>query len=281
MPPLLSDTRTTTGESELQKWPARLAGLADIQLSIRQTIVSGDDVRIAPILTGGKDPAKRLQVHRRHYEMTLVTALVERFPATAWLIGSALVTETARRYICEHPPSGPCIAEYGATFSEFLAVCVGGRLPYVSDFAELEWHLGHVSIATDCRSVPDDVLSRIPAGQLPDIVLGWQTGVRYLQFSWPVDELMRLYLTDTAPESLRLLPEDIWIELRGARGEFHLNRLTRGDFMFRRSIAAGYSLGDAAEAALDVDDKFDPARALHAVLAEGLIVAVKTQRSAQ
>jgi hypothetical protein len=281
VPPLPTEIRTAKYGGSGQNWPPSSVGLGDIQLAIRQAVVYDDDARIAPILTGGKDPAKRLQVHRRHYEASLVTSILERFPATVWLIGSELVVEAARRYIGEHPPRRPCIAEYGVTFPDFLTAYLAGNVPYLRDFAELEWHLGHVSIAIDCGAIPADTLSTFPATELPDLCLGLQPGLRYLQFSWPVDALMRLYLTDTAPDSLEFLPENVWIELRGARGEFSLGRLTRGDFTFRRSIADGCSLGDALEAALDVDSTFDSGTVLNALLAEGLITAVKTPGGAQ
>jgi hypothetical protein len=279
--PPLTDLITTKDASTGLKQQLGSDGLTNMQLAMREAVVSGDDVCIAPILTGGKEPAKRLQVHRRQYETSLITAIVERFPATVWLIGSALVTDAARNYICEHPPRRPCIAEYGEAFPDFLAAYISGNVPYLRDFAELEWHLGHVSIAIDHRPIPADTLSTFTAAELPDLCLGFQPGLRYLQFSWPVDELMRLYLTDTAPDSLQFLQESVWIELCGARGEFHFARLTRGDFTFRKSIANGYSLGDAAEAALEADGTFDPGTALKSLLAAGLITGVNAPGGAQ
>ena len=34
-------------------------------------------------------------IHQRHYATSLTRALVERFPATVWLVGSELVTRAA------------------------------------------------------------------------------------------------------------------------------------------------------------------------------------------
>jgi len=60
----------------------------------------------------------RLSIHRRNYQKSLTEALLVKFPATAWLMGSAFVRQAAERFVCERPPTAPCIAEYGA---EFLA----------------------------------------------------------------------------------------------------------------------------------------------------------------
>jgi hypothetical protein len=71
-----------------------------------------------------------------------------KFPATAWLIGSDAVIQAARAFASEHPPDRPCIAEYGASFPEFLAEQdVGATRLYLRPFAALEWYFGQVSIA--------------------------------------------------------------------------------------------------------------------------------------
>jgi hypothetical protein len=250
--------------------------LAEIQTGIRRALVAGGDPPIAALLTGGRNPLKRIQIHRRHYETSLVTALLGKFPATVWLVGSPFVTEAARHYIREYPPRKPCIAEYGEAFPEFLLTRPAAeRVPYLADFATLEWHIGQVSIEVDQPAVPVDQRSSVPAEALPDAGMTMQTGLRYLHGSWPVDELMRLFLTDSAPDSLEFKPAEVWIEIRGARGEFRINRLTQGEFTFRRSVLECLSMGEAAEAALDTDATFDPGAALVRVVTEGLITGIQ------
>jgi hypothetical protein len=178
--------------------------LAEIQTLFRNAVIEGGTEGIAMWLVGGRDPEQRLAIHRRNYHTSLVDALLTKFPATAWLVGTSFLAEAAAHFVSKHPPQVPCIAEYGAGFPEFLSQCPGAeRLPYLRDFAKLEWYVGLVSIAVDNAS----------------------PGLHYLHASWPVDELMKFYLTDTAPDRFELLPADIWIQVRGARGEFQLNRV--------------------------------------------------------
>jgi hypothetical protein len=87
--------------------------LADIQAGIRDALVDGNGAAVAPVLVGGRRPAQRLAIHQRHYVASLTRALVERFPATVWLVGSELVTHVATLFVREHPPTRPCVAEYG------------------------------------------------------------------------------------------------------------------------------------------------------------------------
>jgi hypothetical protein len=188
--------------------------LADIQTGIRDALVNGNSAAVAPALVGGAHPERRLAIHQRHYVASLTRALVERFPATVWLVGSDLVTHAATSFIREHPPSRPCVAEYGDGFPQWIgAHPAAGSLPYLTQFAELEWHLGRLALATE-HSV----------------------NVHYVHLDWALDELIGLYLTDTAPEEYALRHEDVWLEIRGLRGALQMNRL--GGEEFARRVAA-------------------------------------------
>src|SRR5580704_609622 len=164
--------------------------LADIQAEMRRALVSGETADIAPLMTRG---SKRFEIHRRQYKTSLVAALLGKFPATIWLVGEPFFAAAAGDYIRRFPPQAPCIAEYGENFPRFLAASAGAeRVPYLREFAELEWHIGHVAIATDEQSETLACLRSIPSDELHDAVLRVQGGVRYFQTSWPVDELMKL-----------------------------------------------------------------------------------------
>jgi hypothetical protein len=94
--------------------------LAEVQAAFARAMTTGDAERLDAALVGGTSPRKRLAVHLRHYEASLTSALLEKFPACAWLVGGALVRAAARAYVRLHPPQQPCIAEYGREFPQFL-----------------------------------------------------------------------------------------------------------------------------------------------------------------
>jgi hypothetical protein len=176
--------------------------LADIQSAVRDALVCGDRSALASMLSGGVHPEHRLAIHQRHYRASLMRALLDRFPASVWLVGSDLVADAATSFIREQPPSTPCIAEYGESFPQHLGAHPGARsLPYLSQFAELEWHLGCLALATDDSP-----------------------NVHYLHLDWSLDELIAVYLTDRAPEHFVLRQEDVWLEIRGLRGTLEMHR---------------------------------------------------------
>jgi hypothetical protein len=163
------------------------------------------------MLAGGAHRERRLAIHQRHYAASLTRALMERFPATVWLIGSELFVDAAISFIREQPPSRPCIAEYGESFPQHLgAHSATASLPYLPQFAELEWHLGRLALATDDSP-----------------------NVHYLHLDWSLDELIGVYLADSAPEAFALRREPVWLEVRGLRGTLEMHRLTVDDFLER------------------------------------------------
>jgi hypothetical protein len=252
-----------------------MQSLGEIQSGLRNAVVNGDFVPITPLLLGGRTPEHRLAIHRRHYQTSLIKALLEKFPATIWLVGSRFVTEAARIFAAKHPPGAPCIAEYGEEFPGFLATCQGADLvPYLQAFAKLEWHIGHVAIAVDEQPVAIERFSAVSTEVLTNTTLTMQTGVRYLETSWPLDELIKIYLAETRPDRLVFEQANVWLEIVGTRGEFRIDRLAQSDFIFRRSILQGYTIGEAAEMALEANSSFHAGRALVALVRDGLVAAM-------
>jgi hypothetical protein len=185
-----------------------MSRLAEIQSAVRDALVRGHGSALTSILSGGLHAERRLAIHQRHYTASLTKAILNRFPATVWLVGSDLVTDAASSFIREQPPSKPCLAEYGESFPEHLgAHPAAAPLPYLRQFVELEWHLGRLTLATD---------------ESPH--------VHYLHLEWSLDELIGVYLADSAPEQFALRREDVWLEILGVRGTVEMNRLNVGEF---------------------------------------------------
>jgi hypothetical protein len=250
-----------------------MLSLAETQARLRAAVVEGERAEVAPLLAGGRDPAKRLAIHQRNYETSLVNVLLGKFPAVVWLLGMPFVRNAAKDFVRRHPPRAPCVAEYGEDFPAFVA----GRAdaaPYVERVGRLEWHLGHVALAIEHQAVAIESLATIDPANLPDVVLALQPGLRYLAAPWPIDDLMKLYLTEEIPDTYEFARADVWLQIRGARGTFRFDRLTEAAFVFRSALAQGSPLGAASEQALDAEASFDPGLALAALVAEGLVTGV-------
>jgi len=249
----------------------RVLSLADLQSSVARAMTTGEREPFVARLVGGANPAKRLDIHLRHYETSLTAALRDKFAACAWLAGGDLVNAAVRAYVRARPPRQLCIAEYGHDFPQFLASYGRARtIPYLESFAALEWAVGQVSIAIDYPPLAWSDLAQVGPKRLIDSALVLQPGLRYLRAAQNVDELMTMYLRGNEPERFVLPESDTFIEVRGARGTVHLARLDGPTFAFRKEIAAGSSIGDAAGRALEYLSTFDPGEALRLLVQTGL-----------
>jgi hypothetical protein len=178
--------------------------LAELQRAVRDALVDGHagpaEAAILPAFRS------RLAIHRRNYEASLVRAVLGRFPATEWLVGTAPLYDAAVAYVHAAPPEVPCIAEYGGTFPAFLDVWPAlAHLPFLADFARLDFALGHISVAAD----PGD-----PAASV------------VIVSDWPVDRLMARFLDPSMADDAPLESEPVRFEVRGVRGEFTFSRLS-------------------------------------------------------
>ncbi len=258
-----------------------MPSLVELQSQLRSAITGSDAPDLVSLLSGHGAPDRRLTIHRRHYETSLVNALLQKFPATAWLVGTPLLTDAALPFARAHPPTAPCIAEYGESFPTFLSILPeAAGFPYVRSFSELEWHLGQIAVALEEPAIALGDLASLDSDQLPDLTLQLQPGLRYLRSDWPIDDLMKVFLSDAAPNSFALTSTECRLELRGSRGAFNLSRLPPHDFAFRTSIAEGATVGKAAQAAIAVDATCDIAAAFSRLFSSGLVTAVALAKEA-
>jgi hypothetical protein len=250
-----------------------MPSLAETQTAVRAAVVMSDDAWVKPLLIGGADPTRRLTIHRRHFQASLIETLCGRFPATAWLIGDAAVIDAAREFVAVHPPRVFCMAEFGALFPAWL----GARAPlahitYLEAFARLEWEFGRVSVEVARPSLPVQWLQTQGPTGLGTQTLALQPGTAWVAAAHNVDDLMRAFLSEAAPERFTLDDSPRWIEVRGSRGDVTIRSISQGDWCFRRALANGHSIEGAAGAALDADDTFDPGATLLQLFSEGLVV---------
>lgn len=252
--------------------------LAEVQARLRHALVEGEFRDIAPLLVGARHPAARLEIHRRHYRTSVAAAILSKFPGVVWLVGEPFAGAAARDFVRAHPPTAPCIAEYGKAFPEFLADRPGAeRMPYLRWFAGLEILLGEASLAVERAPLGLEALARFEQQALPDVTLATQPGLAYFEAPWPVDELAKLHLAEGAPESYALAAEPVRLQIRGSRGSIRIDRLEPASFAFRAALAGGRTLGEAADAALAVDPGFGLEAGVAAVFADGLVIGARRE----
>lgn len=249
--------------------------LAETQGLFRAAVTGGpaDDL-LALVRTPG-DAAERLDIYRRHHRESFRRHLRGRFPTLEWLVGTPGMIELADELLEAQPPRAPSLAEYGEGMVDIVRGR-GARHPsWLTDVARLDWHLGNLSVAVDHPPLEISALAKLDPAALPDVSVTLQPGLVYLQSPWPIDQLVHLRLTGGAPAEHHFEPHETFLELRGSRGRFSMNRQSRADLTFRHGLQQGRTFGDAAQPALDVAADFDLGAALVRIFADGLVVAIQ------
>lgn len=252
-----------------------MPSLAEFQRRMRDAVVLGDVTAMAALLCAGdRDAAKRADIHRRHYHTSLVTAVMGRFPATAWLIGSPALEAAAVGFVRAHPPTVPCIAEYGERFPTWLAGYVDvPRVPYGEAFAALDWQLGRLAVSVDAPAMDPSRIASLAPDDLAAAVLTLQPGTYYAKAEWSIDILMQTFLREPGGEHSTVVSQPVWLEARGSRGVVSIGRLSEAEWEFRSAIQQARPIGVAAERAWQFDSRFDPGVALANMFTATLVAA--------
>ncbi|MCE2573005.1 HvfC/BufC N-terminal domain-containing protein [Motilimonas eburnea] len=87
-------------------------------------------------------PQQRMQIYQNNYLVSCTDALKATYPLTQQLVGNECFTQLARQWIKLYPPASGNIIEYGEGFAPWLTSQERlESLPYLADFAALEWRV--------------------------------------------------------------------------------------------------------------------------------------------
>jgi hypothetical protein len=257
-----------------------MKNLGELQTAFRSALLCEQPAPelLAAIRADAIGPAARLQIYRNHLFVSLTAALKSSFPAVCRLVDERFFNFAAHEFIAKHPPSGPCLLEYGAEFPAFLAAfppCQG--LPYLADVAALEWAINSVQNADDVPALDPAVLRAIPPADTPRLVFTPRPSVAWIESRWPIDAIWRANRgTASEDKVINLDAGGVRLEIVRVEGEVLMRPLSYLEFAFRRALARGETLERAAQAALQADPMFDLVLALRALVADGVVAAVRT-----
>jgi Putative DNA-binding domain len=257
-----------------------MRSLIELQRIVRDAVVLGNIEPLKSLVAGGAPFVSRARVHQRHYCESLSSTLMNRFRATAWLVGSRVLESAVRDFVCLSPPSAPCIAEYGEAFPVFLGVRLPS-VPYVGSFAALDWQLGRLAVSVDREPVPNEVWAAVSPATVAQRSVSLQQGCAYLEAPCAIEQLMQAFLMDQVHERFELELSAVCLEARGQRGRLAVSRLPRGEWLFRRELQNGAQLGAAADRAKSVDAGFEPEAAIVSLIASSLVVSLSAPEGAQ
>jgi hypothetical protein len=248
--------------------------LREVQGGLRDALFGADTTAVSAFVVDGEiAPPARLAIYRHHVLGTLTDVLRSVYPVVCRLVDDRFFAYAADAFVRRHPPSGPCLAEYGAGFPGFLAAFPPCRhLAWLADVARLEWAMIVAADAPDAVGLDPRLLRDVEPDDTPALVFRLQPDATYLASPWPVDDIWRANRRDDdAALGVDLTSGGVELEVRRLDHEVVMRRLDRATGAFRRAVAAGQPLDVAATVAAAADATFDLATAVAALLAEQLV----------
>jgi hypothetical protein len=248
--------------------------LPELQAGFASAVLREDARAVADLIVGdGLAPDARVQVYWNHIFSSLTETLETTYPVVCRLVDRRFFGFAADRYIRSHPPAGPCLFEYGATFPDFLASfpsCAGH--PYLADIARLEWAMNSALHAEDAPAMTRAALAVVPADDVGRLALRFDPSAAWLRSPWPVDLIWRANQAGADPDaSVDLAAGGVMLEIRRQDDVVSLRRLDAAEFAFRAALGQGLTLETAAQAALAEDHAFDLATMLRELLDGALL----------
>ena len=259
-----------------------MRALPEVQADFAAAVLGEDTRAVAGLIVpDGLPPAARLQVYRNHVFSSLTEVLETTYPVVCRLVDRRFFGFAADRYIRRHPPAGPCLFEYGATFPEFLAAfppCA--EHPYLADVARLEWAMNAAQRAEDAVPTAPAALASIPPNDVGRLTFRLDPSAAWLESPWPIDRIWAANQPEVDPDAwVDLAAGGVALEVRRRDGTVTFRHLERAELAFRSALGAGASLETAADTAMARNPSFDLTAALRALLDEALLVEFTCARA--
>jgi hypothetical protein len=254
-----------------------MLALRELQTAVRRALQGEPpSALLAEIVEDGLTAGARLAVYRHHVFTTLTDVLMSTYPVVCRLVDSRFFAYAADQYIREHLPGSPCLFEYGASLPEFLAGFPPCRdLDYLPDVARLEWALHAAHHADDATPLSPSRLAAVPPDQTPWLALRLDPSVTYLASPWPIDEIWRAHQPEChGSDAVDLAAGEARLEIRRHGDDVVFRALDPSMFAFRRALAHGQRLAEAADRAVALRADFPLAEAVRDLLEDGIAVDI-------
>ena len=214
------------------------------------------------------DELPRLGVYRNGFLKACIEALRANYPCIERLVGAARFPALARPYVEAHPPCTACLAEYGTDFARYVrdAREMHG-LDYLASFAALDRAWTEVYFSEDGpggvappRSIPDDAEALM---NLRGRLSPW---VRLVWVDYRVLDVWSRLRRGGCGQRVEIQPAPQRVLIWRSGAETLYRDLTLPEHTFIAGVAAGQPCGEAAGAALEIDQAFDLVTAFASLL---------------
>jgi Putative DNA-binding domain len=255
--------------------------LDDVQRRFARALSgTGDADFFALISNEGVNPVARFTIYQSNVMHRLTAALASTYPVVCQLVDRGFFDYAADTYIRRTLPASSCLDEYGEEFPSFLETFPpAAEIPYLSDVARLEWHIGRVLRCPRHPAIPVQSLlqtlercirARVDAS---NISFRFAPDVRFLSSLFAIDAIWKMHQEGASMDALTAGSAGANLQISGGDRLCILN-LSPPTWAFRSQLGRGGTLEAAFSAATSTCADFDCALEIAALLNDGCVIEV-------
>jgi hypothetical protein len=255
--------------------------LDDVQRRFARALIGSEGADLFALISEeGVNPVARFSIYKTNVVSRLTAALVSTYPVVCDLVDRGFFDYAADTFIRRTLPTSSCLNEYGEEFPSFLETFTpAAGIPYLSDVARLEWHIGRVARSAGHPAVPVHTLLKslercIRAGiDASNIYFRFAPNVRFLSSRYAIDTIWKMHQKEALINTLSLGNEGANLQI-GGDDLLSISNLSPPAWAFRSQLGCGAPLGAAFSSATAICADFDCALEITTLLNEGCIVEV-------
>lgn len=244
------------------------SSLARFQDDFTNALLASGDAAPTALATLSEQPA--FAIYRNTVIKGCIDALQANYPAVTRLVGEEWLRAAAVIYARNALPAQPMLLEYGADFADFLAQFEpAAELPYLPGVARLDRFWTEAHAAASDKALAPAAITPLVSGNFFRARLQPHAATRWAWFSdAPIYTIWSRNRRETAFDGdIDWLPEGAL--LTRPQDSVQWRALDRAGCVFLDACAAGGTVADAAQAALEAQADADLGRLLAHLLEAG------------
>ncbi|MFL6658460.1 MAG: DUF692 family multinuclear iron-containing protein, partial [Massilia sp.] len=233
----------------------------------------GREAAILPQLTGGKE---RFGLYRGNLTATWDKVLSAAFPVIRQFLGEEFFTALSRAFGMAHPSNSPDLNQFGAGFADFLREFPHvADYPFLPDLARLEWALHRNYYAPEGPALDAAALAALSPEQFEQARFALHPTAALFASAWAIVPLWQAHQPEGPDFPLDMAIPSAAVLVR-PRWKTELQPLSAAAHAALAILQGGATMGEALDAAFELDEQFDIAANLQQWLSLGLFAAPTT-----
>jgi len=201
------------------------------------------------IVADGLSGDARLRVYRNNSSAVFEDALQRTYAVVRRRVGDDFFAQLAREYRVIHPSRCGDLHWIGAHFPAWLGPRLEGTgYEWLVDVAQLEWACEEALVATDVLPVDVAELGKVPADRLDGTSLVLSPSLRLIRSNYPIWSVWQQNQPSQSGNAIDLSQGGECVAVTCGSEGLALHRVAPAEHAFVSHLAAGASLGTAAEA---------------------------------